>query len=282
MDGVRLQLVIARAGVASRREAERLVRQGRVRVNGKVVVELGTRVTPKDRVEIDGERIGSAEPKLTVLLFKPGGVMTTMKDPEGRRTVRELVSDLPYRLVPVGRLDYATEGLLLLTTDGELARRMMHPSWEVPKTYAVKVGGHPSRASLDRLRQGVELEEGTTSPALVDVLESGDRHTWLEITIREGKNRQVRRMCEAIDHAPKRVVRTAIGAIDAGIMKPGQYVILDGQDLEGMYRLVNLECVEPPEEVEPKRGRLLGATERGRGPVPGTLGAIPTSRALRR
>ncbi|MBI2375213.1 MAG: rRNA pseudouridine synthase [Deltaproteobacteria bacterium] len=269
MEGERLQKVVARAGVTSRRDAERMIVEGRIRLNGKVVKELGVRVQPTDRIEVDGERLGSREPKVTVLLFKPAGVMTTMKDPEGRRTVRELVADIPVRLVPVGRLDYATEGLLLLTTDGELGRRLTHPSFEVPKTYAVKVGGHPSRAALELLRRGVRLEEDMTGPALVDVLEEADRHTWIELIIREGKNRQVRRMCEAIGHEARRVVRTSIGAIDIGIMRPGQYVILDGQDLAGLYRMVELEGVEPPPELDEKLGRLLGKAERGRGPIPG-------------
>jgi pseudouridine synthase len=274
---LRLQKLLARAGVASRRRAEVLIRAGRVSVNGAVVEEMGTKIDPeKDVVTVDGRPIQAAEPAVTAVLYKPPRVVTTMRDPEGRPTVAGLVSGEPFRLLPVGRLDFHTEGALLLTTDGELANRLLHPRYRVPKTYQVKVGGRPGPEALERLRSGVELDGGATEAALVEVLEAGPRHTWLELIITEGKKQQLPRMLEAIGHRPLRIVRVAFSTIAVEGMKPGQYRYLDRDELAGLYRLVGLpRPSELPEEV---RGRgLLGAAQRRRGTDPGEVGEAPRS-----
>ncbi|MFO0724840.1 MAG: pseudouridine synthase [Myxococcota bacterium] len=266
---LRLHKFLAQAGLASRRHAEGLIKDGRVRVNGQLVTELGAKIDPEtDEVSVDGRAVRAAEAKTTIVLEKPAGVVTTMSDPEGRRTVAALVAAEPYRLVPVGRLDFPTEGVLLLTTDGELAHRLLHPSHKVPKIYVVKVGGHPTEARLATLRSGVQLEDGMTQPALVEVLESGDRWTWLEMIITEGRQRQVRRMCEAVEHRPLRVVRTSFATITNQGLKPGQYRYLTKAELAGLYRLVGLEAPPLSERARETEGQALGEFERGKGALP--------------
>ena len=217
-DGIRLQKVLAQAGVGSRRAVEELITAGRVRVDGEVAV-LGRRVDPaRDRVEVDGVPIGTAPGLVYRLLNKPRGVVSTADDPQGRRTVVDLVPDEP-RVVPVGRLDADTEGLLLLTNDGELHHRLTHPSFGIDKEYLAEVEGDVSRSALSRLRKGVELEDGVTAPARVAQLSPGV----LRITIHEGRNRQVRRMCEAVGHPVVRLVRNRIGPISDQKLTPGEW-----------------------------------------------------------
>ena len=267
---LRLQKLLSRAGVASRRAAEVMIREGRVQVNGRVVREMGTKVDPdSDEVMVDGEPIRDAEPKVTVVLAKPDAVVTTVRDPEGRPTVTSLVRDEPYRLVPIGRLDYHTEGVLLLTTDGELAHRLMHPRYKVPKAYLVKVGGRPTEASLARLRTGVVLEDGRTQPAHVEVVDQTPRRTWLEFILTEGRNRQVRRMCEAVGHRPLRVVRTAFAGIDVDDLRPGQYRYLAAGELDGLYRAAKMTRQRPKAPAEVGRARPLGKAQRRKGALPG-------------
>jgi pseudouridine synthase len=282
---IRLQKHLARAGIASRRHAEALIAEGRVRVNGQVVKTLGTKVDPeRDAVTVDGQTIADAEAKATILLSKPDGVMTTMSDPEGRRTVAGVVAAEPFRLVPVGRLDFHTEGALLMTTDGELAYRLLHPSYKVPKVYLVKVGGIPSEAKLDRLRSGIMLEDGPTQPALVDKIEVGEKHTWLEFILTEGRQRQVRRMCEAIEHRPLRVVRTTFATLRTDGLRPGQYRYLTKRELDGIYGQVGLPVPPLPDRARELGGQPQGEGERGRGPLPGEEDPLATTphRAARR
>lgn len=206
--GERLQKVLARVGLGSRRHCEELVADGRVRVNGEVAA-LGRRVDPAvDVVDVDGVVIGVAPGLRYLLLNKPVGVVTTASDPQGRPTVVGMVPDEP-RVFPVGRLDTDTEGLLLLTNDGDLAHRLTHPSHGVDKEYLVWVEGHPTRGALRRLREGVELEDGVTAPARASLV-SPDL---VRLTIHEGRNRQVRRMCAAVGHPVRRLVRTRIGPL---------------------------------------------------------------------
>ncbi len=206
--GERLQKVLARAGLASRRVAEELIADGRVTVNGEVAV-LGRRVdVAVDRVEVDGALVPVRPGLVYYLLNKPAGVVTTASDPEGRPTVVDLVPESP-RVFPVGRLDVATEGLLLLTNDGELAHHLTHPRFGVDKEYLAHVTGHPSPAAVRRLRDGVDLEDGRTAPARVALLAPD----LLRIVIHEGRNRQVRRMCDAVGHPVRRLVRTRIGPL---------------------------------------------------------------------
>lgn len=219
--GERLQKVLARAGFGSRRSCEELISAGRVRVNGELA-SLGRRVdVAHDAIEVDGARLSVLPGLVHYMLNKPLGVVTTADDPQGRRTVTALVPDDP-RVFPVGRLDSATEGLLLLTNDGELAQRLTHPSFGVEKEYLAKVEGIPDRGALRRLREGVELEDGLTAPAKVGVV--GDpRDGVLRIVVHEGRNRQVRRMCEAIGHPVVRLVRIRVGPLTLRGLDPGDW-----------------------------------------------------------
>lgn len=269
---VRLQKFLAQAGIASRRHAETLIVEGRVEVDGKVVTELGTRIDPSSsRVRVDGRSVGKTEARVTVILNKPPGVLSTMKDPEGRRTVRSLVEEEPFRLVPVGRLDYASEGALLLTTDGELAHRLMHPSFKAPKIYVVKVGGQPTEAKLEQLRRGVRLEDGRTQPAVVEVVKQDERHSWLEFVLTEGRNRQIRRMCEAIGHRAFRVYRTEFAGVNVDGLRPGQFRYLSSAELSQLYETVGLsaEVPEPSARALELGGRAAGNAERRKGALPG-------------
>lgn len=195
----RLQKVLAHAGVASRRKAEQLILEGKVKVNGKVVTELGTKVSPSDTVEVEGVKL-EKEQKVYYLLYKPRGIISAVTDDKGRKTVADLFPHVEERLFPVGRLDYETSGLLLMTNDGEFSYLMTHPKFKIDKTYIAKVKGIPTREQLKLLSRGIELEDGKTAPARVK-LQSADRKTGkaiIEITIHEGRNRQVRRMFDAI------------------------------------------------------------------------------------
>jgi 23S rRNA pseudouridine2605 synthase len=229
--GQRLQKVLAQAGLGSRRACEHLIAAGRVTVNGAVAT-LGTRADPEvDAIEVDGARIGVREGLVHYLLNKPTGVVTTASDPQGRPTVVDLVPAAP-RVYPVGRLDADTEGLLVLTNDGELAHRLTHPSFGVEKEYLAEVTGTPSRGALRRLREGVELEDGPTAPARVSLV--GD-HT-LRITIHEGRNRQVRRMCEAVGHPVRRLVRVRIGPLADRRLPPGEWRPLTQAEVRALER----------------------------------------------
>lgn len=230
-DGVRLQKVLAQAGLGSRRVCEDLIDRGRVKVNGERA-DLGRRVDPEhDVVEVDGAQIGVKAGLVHYLLNKPAGVVTTASDPQGRPTVVELVPDDP-RVFPVGRLDVDSEGLLLLTNDGDLTHRLTHPSFGVEKEYLVAVQGEPHRGALRRLREGIELEDGMTAPAKVASM--GD--SLLRITIHEGRNRQVRRMCEAIGHPVLRLVRSRIGPLTDRTLAPGAWRALTQDEVRGLER----------------------------------------------
>ncbi len=230
-EGERLQKVLARVGLGSRRHCDELIADGRVLVNGDVA-DLGRRVDPdRDRVEVDGVPIGVRPGLVTYLLHKPVGVITTAADPEGRPTVVSLVPSDP-RVFPVGRLDADTEGLLLLTNDGDLAHRLTHPSFGVDKEYLAHVRGRPSRRALRRLREGVELDDGITAPAQVSELSPG----LLRVTIHEGRNRQVRRMCEAVGHPVERLVRVRIGPLVDRSLKPGAWRPLAPDEVRALER----------------------------------------------
>jgi 23S rRNA pseudouridine2605 synthase len=215
-DGERLQKTLARAGFGSRRTCEILISEGRVTIDGRVA-ELGNRVNPDQQmICVDGSLAPTAQNTVYFLLNKPDGVVTTASDPQGRTTVLELVES-PVRIFPVGRLDMNTEGLLILTNDGRLAHLLTHPSSGIPKEYLARVEGDPSPAAIRRLRDGVELDDGVTSPAQVSRVSEG----LLRIVIHEGRNRQVRRMCAAVGHDVTRLVRTRIGPIQDATLSPG-------------------------------------------------------------
>jgi len=229
--GERLQKVLARIGIGSRRVCEDLIAEGAVTVNGEVA-ELGRRVdVDVDEVAVNGVIIGVRPGLVHLLLHKPVGVVTTADDPHGRPTVLELVPDEP-RVFPVGRLDMDTEGLLLLTNDGDLAHRLTHPSFGVEKKYVAHVDGEPTRGELRLLREGVELDDGLTAPAKAALLGPGV----LRLTIHEGRNRQVRRMCEAIGHPVKRLIRTRIGPLADRKLKSGQWRPLTPDELRALER----------------------------------------------
>ncbi len=232
---VRLQKVIAEAGVASRRKAEDLIAQGRVQVNGAVVDTPGVKVDPsRDHIKVDGKIIRPATLRLVLALNKPRGYVSTMSDPEGRPTVADLLPHLPVRVFPVGRLDYNSEGLLLLTNDGDLAQRIAHPRYGVPRHYVVRVRGVMEQRALNRLRSGVKLEDGMTSPAEVKVIRSGPKNTWLKMTLREGKNQQIKRMCEAVGHPVVRLKRTGIGSLSLGSLKQKELHFLEAAEVEAL------------------------------------------------
>jgi 23S rRNA pseudouridine2605 synthase len=230
----RLQKVLARAGLGSRRACEELIAAGRVIVDG-VTAELGMRADPEQaRIVVDGSPVITRPDLVYYLLNKPRRVMTTAHDPEGRRTVLELVPDQP-RVFPVGRLDYDTEGLLLLTNDGELTQLLTHPRHGVAKTYLVEVEGSPSPSAVRQLRTGVELEDGVTAPARVRVVGRHQDRTAIEITIHEGRNRQVRRMCEAVGHPVQRLVRTRVGPLSDERLEPGAWRELRSTEVRRLY-----------------------------------------------
>ena len=232
-EGERLQKVLARVGIGSRRVCEDLIAEGRVTVDGEVAV-LGRRVDVETAlIELDGAPIGVRPDLVHYLLNKPAGVVTTADDPQGRPTVVGLVPAEP-RVFPVGRLDVDTEGLLLLTNDGELTHRLTHPSFGVEKEYVAEVEGSPSRAALRRLREGVELDDGTTAPARAALLEP----SVLRLTVHEGRNRQVRRMCDAVGHPVVRLIRTRIGPLADRSLAPGAWRELTGNEVRSLQRAV--------------------------------------------
>jgi len=241
-DGERLQKVLARVGLGSRRVCEELIGEGRVTVDG-AVAELGCRVNVESaRIEVDGAPVGVRPGLVYYLLNKPAGVVTTASDPHDRPTVVDLVPDDP-RVFPVGRLDAQTEGLLLLTNDGDLAHRLTHPSFGVDKEYLAEVKGRPSPAAVRRLREGVVLEDGRTAPARAVLVEA----SVLRITIHEGRNRQVRRMCEAVGHPVARLVRTRIGPLVDRSLAPGSHRTLVAEEMQALRRAVADQASEAPE-----------------------------------
>ncbi len=236
-EGERIQKVLARAGVGSRRAVEAMIEAGRIRVNGQRA-RLGGRVDPaKDEVLLDGSPVPLAAGLVHYLLNKPAGVVSSAADPQGRPTVVDLV-DSDRRLWPVGRLDVATEGAIIVTNDGELAQRLTHPSYEVSKTYLAEVAGEVSHEALRTLRTGVELDDGVTAPARVDLVDKGGGRSLLELELTEGRNRQVRRMCEAVGYPATRLVRTAIGPLSLGRLKPGVWRRLAPLEIQSLYRAV--------------------------------------------
>jgi pseudouridine synthase len=234
----RLNKVISRAGVASRRAADQLIEAGRVRVNGRIIRELGTRVDPKnDSVAVDGKAIPPIPTVHTYLmLHKPKGYVTTMSDPEGRRTIADLLEEVRPRVYPVGRLDYDSEGLLLLVDDGDLGSKLMHPSHEVDKIYMVKVKGTPDQIALNRLRKGIRLDDRPTRPATISMKKRGD-NSWLEVTIREGRRRQIRRMFLAVGHRVLKLRRVAYGGLRLGDLPIGALRHLTAKEVGQLRRV---------------------------------------------
>jgi 23S rRNA pseudouridine2605 synthase len=268
----RLQRVIARAGIASRRAAEELIVDGRVRVNGAVVQTLGTKVSAHDKVEVDGRRL-IAETPVYLVMNKPRGAVSTVSDPEGRSTVRALLGRVAERIFPVGRLDYHTSGVLLLTNDGDFCDALIHPKRHVPKTYVVKVAGQMGEADRKKWEQGVAIEGRTTAPAEVHVLRYEAGKTWLELTLIEGRNQQIRRMGEATGFPVMRLSRTSFGGITSEGLRPGAYRSLTLDELRALRELYGVPRKLPRAPEPPQRQtRSHRATQRtggltGRGPA---------------
>ncbi|MGH7770407.1 MAG: pseudouridine synthase [Candidatus Binatia bacterium] len=248
----RLQKIISRAGLASRREAERWIQDGRVTVNGAVITKLGTQAdVVKDKIKVDGKLI--VRPALNYFLFhKPPGLITSMNDPEGRPHLGEWLETLGKkgRVFPVGRLDFNSSGLLLLTNDGELAQKLTHPRYGVRKVYRAKVSGRPSEPELERLRKGIRLEDGWTAPAKARIVEVLKKKAWIELEVREGRYREVRRMFEALGYFVEKLVRIRMGPLRLGPLAPGEYRPLSPQEISALKKAVGgLD----PEENSPRR-----------------------------
>ena len=254
---VRLQKLIAGTGLASRRKAEALIAAGRVMVNGKTVTELGTKVDPtRDHVKVDGKHLSAAQPFVYLMLNKPKNVVSTLDDPGGRTTVKDYLRGVSVRVFPVGRLDFDSEGLLLLTNHGDLAQAMLHPRYHVPKTYLIKVKGVLTDKSIRSLEQGVSLEGGMTGAAQVRKVRKVEANSWLEITIREGRKHQVKRMLESVGHPVIKLLRIRMGPIALGDLQPGEFRFLTDREANTLRRLVEERVAavgETPETAPPGR-----------------------------
>jgi 23S rRNA pseudouridine2605 synthase len=268
----RLQKIISAAGITSRRASEALILNGQVSVNGVVVTELGSKADPsKDSITVDGKPLKISSQRLYILLNKPPGYITALKDSQNRPLVTDLLKDMPERVYPVGRLDYNTEGLLLLTNDGEWANRLMHPRHEIEKEYHVRVRGKVLDQQLKRMAEGVELEDGMTAPAVVNLVKSGDQNDWISVAIHEGRNRQVRRMCEAVSLSVVRLKRIRYGSLMLGTLRAGQFryltdaevSVLSGEPLKNnaYIKSAGSEKVVRPERIhrpKPSGGKFSG------------------------
>jgi pseudouridine synthase len=244
----RLQKILAQAGVASRRAAEKLIGEGRVSVNGVTVREMGTKADPgHDDIKVDGRRLRARQRARYILLNKPAGYVSTRADPQHRPTVIDLLRGVREYVYPVGRLDYDTEGLLLLTNDGDLAAHLMHPRHGVERTYEARVAGIPDAAALDRLRHGIPLDGRRTLPADVSLLNPGrSGDGTLRLTIREGRNRQVRRMCDAVGHPVRALRRIRIGPLQDRRLKPGEWRELSDVEVKALRGLVVARGLQSP------------------------------------
>jgi 23S rRNA pseudouridine2605 synthase len=268
----RLQKIISRAGVASRRKAEELIVAGRVTVNGVKERELGVRADPeRDEIRVDGKLISQALEHLYVMLHKPEGYVTTTRDPEGRPTVMKLIKRIRQRVYPVGRLDYDTSGLLLFTSDGDLARFITHPSSEVKKTYSVKVKGAASPGAVKELKKGPKIGGRPLKPSEARFVKTtpGGRHSWVSLTISEGRTRQIRRMCEAVGHPVLKLKRIALGPLLLGGLPVGEWRHLTDRELSDLRRLMRGERKKsrPAARKRPggkpaSRGRRAGKKQR--------------------
>lgn len=264
----RLQKILAQAGIASRRAAEKLIAEGRVTVNGKTVLEMGTKADlGVDEIRVDGSRIKGAERKRYILLYKPAGYVTTLKDPQRRRTVLDLLGGVREYVYPVGRLDYDTEGLLLLTNDGDLAVRLTHPRHGVERTYEARVAGVPDEDAMSRLREGIPLDGRRTLPAEAKLLNRSpnDREGIVLLTIREGRNRQVRRMLEAVGHPVRALRRTKIGPLGDRRLRPGDWRELTNEEVRALSARAESKTPARGSRKSPAAGPPPSSASRRRG-----------------
>ncbi len=242
MSEERLQKILSRAGIASRRAAEQIILDGRVTVDGKIITELGAKFDINiNKISVDNKPIPLTEEKIYILLNKPQNVLSSAKDDRGRTTVVDLINDVNERIYPVGRLDYDTEGLILLTNDGELMNSLLHPKYQINKTYLAKVTGNVTKDKLYKLQNGIQLDDGLTAPAIVRVVGKSNTEAKIEITIHEGRNRQVRRMFAAIDCEVKKLKRIKFANLTIHDLKIGQYRRLTEAELENLYQMAGLK-----------------------------------------
>jgi len=236
MEPMRLQKFLAHAGVASRRASEEMIKQGRIAVNGRIVTDMGIMVNENDTVSVDGKKILNHESKdkIYVILNKPEGYVSTVKDQFGRPTVIDLVSEIKCRIYPVGRLDYDTSGLIILTNDGEFTYRLTHPKHEIDKVYEALVSGVPTKSELEQFRTGLKIDHYVTSPAGIEIIDVKDKNAVIRVTIHEGKNRQVRKMCEAIGHKVLSLKRISIGPIALGDLPLGKWRMLTSDEVNSL------------------------------------------------
>ncbi len=234
----RIQKILAKAGIASRREAERMVVEGRVSVNGKIVETLGFKADfSRDHIKVNGRRLAPFEPNVILLLNKPRGYLSTVKDPKGRATVMDLLKNVKWRIYPVGRLDFDAEGLLLLTNEGDLAHRLSHPRFSIPKTYLVKVAGVPEEKKLIRLRRGVMLEDGEARAVSCSLVRQREKNSWVRVVVTEGRNHLVKRMFSAIGHTVLKLKRIEYGPVQLGDLPFGQFRYLTREEVEKLRKI---------------------------------------------
>ncbi|MEP7151051.1 MAG: pseudouridine synthase [Nitrospira sp.] len=285
---IRLQKLIAGTGLASRRKSEELITSGRVTINGHVVKELGTKVDPeRDHVKVDGKHLRAAQPYVYLILNKPKNVMSTLDDPEGRPTVKDLLHGVTVRVFPVGRLDFDSEGLMLLTNHGDLAQALLHPRYHIPKTYLIKVKGVLDDAKIEALERGVKLEDGFTAPAKVMKVSKAESNSWLEVTIHEGRKHQVKRMIEAVGHSVIKLTRIRMGPLLLGDLASREYRFLTDREANRLRELVEdrVARVERPElDASGKPARWKPPTEPAppRPPKPERSGRGPKSQRSER
>jgi len=262
----RLQKVLSKAGIASRREAERMILEGRVTVNGQVVDKLGVKADPLvDHIKVDGKRVRGVEPHVVLLLNKPRGYVTTVKDPQQRPTVMDLLKKVDLRVYPVGRLDFDAEGLVLMTNDGGLAYRLTHPKFSVPRTYLAKVMGTPDEGKLDRLKKGVLLEDGQARALSVSVLQQKEKNSWIRVVVTEGRNHLVKRMFEVIGHSVLKLKRIGFGSISLGTLPVGQFRSLSAEEVKELKRKSSAFGVRSSEGERKTRSEFgVRSSEEGR------------------
>lgn len=235
---MRLQKFMAHSGIASRRKSEKLIQEGRVRVNGKTITKLGSKVDPsKDKVYVDDQPISLESNKVYIMLNKPTGYVTTLSDEKDRRIVTDLISNIKERIYPVGRLDMDTSGLLLMTNDGDLTHKLTHPSYEITKRYIARVKGIPSKKDLKEFREGLIIDNKLTSPAKIKIVKKFKSESILDISIYEGRNRQVRKMCEKINHPVRELERISIGRLRLANLPLGKWRYLDSKEVNYLKSL---------------------------------------------
>jgi 23S rRNA pseudouridine2605 synthase len=238
---MRLQKILSEMGIASRRKAEEMITEGRVTVNGRIAT-IGMKADPsKDHVKVDRKLLTRREPKVYIVFNKPKNVVTSLHDPEGRPTVKDFLRGVKYKIFPVGRLDYDSEGLLLLTNDGDFAQALLHPSKKIPKTYLLKVKGIPGDGEIGKLRKGIMLEDGLTAPARAKKIRTTENNAWLEMAIHEGKKRQIRRMLDKIGHPVLRLRRTRINGIGLGRLEAGAFRYLTREEIDTIRKEIRYE-----------------------------------------